>query len=129
MYAVAPAAVARARASLEPLITMIGVSFVACVLTEPLAVEQPVDSRQPDIEHDRIRGAALHQALRLDHMVGLCDPEPVELERRPYEIADGEIIVDNKNVLSRQRGTSVRSFTLPLSAAGGIFLRGARKSL
>ena len=100
---------------------MIGVSFVSRVLTEPLAVEEPVDSGQADIEHDRIRGT--RSSITRSASITWCasrDPEPVELERRPYEIADREIIVDDKNVLPRQRGTPVRSFTLPCRPLAGF---------
>ena len=76
---------------------MIGTRLVAAVLTQPCAVEEPVDPRKPDVEHDRVGSPFANELLGLDHMVGLVYLDSLELECRAYELAEADVVVDDEN--------------------------------
>ena len=69
----------------------------ARAVAQALAVEEAVDAGQADVEHDRVGDALEDEALRLDRVVRLLDLDPLELERRPDELAEPGIVVDHEN--------------------------------
>jgi hypothetical protein len=65
-------------------------------LTQPLQIEDPVDARQPDVEQDRVGARLRERALRLDHVAGGGDLEPLQLEGRPDELTQELVVVDHE---------------------------------
>src|SRR5439155_1152307 len=65
-------------------------------LAEPLAVERPVHAGKADVEHDGVGARFGEQPLRLDHMVRLVHLDALELERRPEQLAERQIVVDDQ---------------------------------
>ena len=56
-----------------------------------------VDARQADVEHDHIGHRFAEALLRLDHMVGGDDLEPLQLEDEPQHLAEPTIVVDDQD--------------------------------
>jgi hypothetical protein len=68
----------------------------AGALAEPFAVEEAVDARKADVEHDRVRQLGCDDLLGLDHVAGLAHLDAFELERLAKQMTKQLIVVDDQ---------------------------------
>ncbi len=65
---------------------------------EALAVEDPVDAGQADVEHDRVGAGADQEALGLDHVLSVEHLDSLELEGRAQQFAERQVVVDDQHL-------------------------------
>src|SRR5262249_37578054 len=65
-------------------------------LAQALQGEDPVDPRKPDVEQERGGSRLDENALRPDHVIRHVDVESLELERRPDQLTQQPVVVDDQ---------------------------------